>query len=120
MAKQPPQAQSPGDRADAAPQREFVAVWRHRLKAGRTGAFMRAHGPGGSWENLFRKSEDYLGTELLQDNSDPLLFVTIDRWKSAKAYNEFRTANAAGYLALDTICSDLTEDEELIAEGSRP
>lgn len=96
----------------------MVSVWRYRVKPGRTTAFLRAYGPDGSWVNLFRQSDGYLGTELLQDNADPGVFVTIDRWQSRQAYKTFRSAFAAQYLALDTICSELTEEEEQLLEGS--
>ena len=98
---------------------EYAAVWRYSVRIGKTDAFLRTYGQDGSWVALFRKSPDFIGTELFRDEADPSIFVTIDRWRSSHAYKAFRTAFAAEYLALDTQCSDLTEDGELIAESGR-
>ena len=63
---------------------------------------------------LFRKSPDYLGTELLRlvDGSD--LFMTIDRWRSAKGYEAFLAARRDEYDELDEACENLTESEALL------
>jgi len=98
--------------------RTLVSVWRYRVRAEKTEAFQRAYGLEGAWVELFRRSEGYVSTELLRDATDPAVFVTIDRWESRSAYDAFRKKFADEYLALDSVCSAFTEDEELLLEGA--
>jgi hypothetical protein len=91
-----------------------LIVWKFRPRAGSYVRFLEAYGPEGSWSKLFRKSPDYLGTELLRlvDGSD--LFMTIDRWRSAKGYEAFLAARRDEYDELDEACENLTESEALL------
>lgn len=106
------QNQQPGGAA-----RELVTVWRYRVRPAKSEAFIRAYGAGGAWVELFRRGEGYISTELLRDAADPAVFATIDRWESRAAYDAFRRRFADEYLALDSLCSSFTEDEELLLEG---
>lgn len=108
MARQP--AESRGTRT-------FVSVWRYRVRAERAEAFLQAYGMEGSWVMLFRRATGYVSTELMRDATDPAVFVTIDRWESRAAYDSFRRKFADEYLALDSTCSALTDNEELLLEG---
>ena len=45
----------------------FVVVWRFEIAEEKVAAFESAYGPEGNWAQLFRKSPEYLGTELLRD-----------------------------------------------------
>jgi quinol monooxygenase YgiN len=92
----------------------FATVWRFRVAAERADEFRRTYGPGGEWVALFRKGEGFLGTRLLCDRDDPLVFVTIDEWRSAEAYRAFRDAFRLDYEALDRMCEGFTVEESLI------
>jgi len=67
---------------------------------------------------LFRRAPGYVGTRLLQDERDPLRFVTIDTWISANDYEAFRASYASDYAALDRLCEGLTTEETLIGQFS--
>ena len=92
----------------------FVIVWEFRVRADEVGPFLAAYGPEGAWAQLFRKSAGYLGTELLQDEWDKRRFVTVDRWNSAAAYEDFQWHHQAAYEALDRSCQGWLESERRI------
>ena len=61
-------------------------IWRFRAKAKRVDEFRNVYGWKGRWAKLFGRSPEYQGTILLQDISDPLVFIVIDRWASADSF----------------------------------
>ena len=91
-----------------------VIVWSFRPRWEHQGRFEDAYGRKGAWKTLFAASPDYLGSTLLRDAADPGRYVTIDRWRSAAAYDAFLAERQAEYAALDQACAELTESEELV------
>lgn len=92
----------------------FVVVWEFEPRTDTGPQFEHAYGPDGVWAPLFRRSPDYLGTELLRDLESPGRYVTIDRWTSREAYERFRTERAAEYRAIDERCEELTQHETFV------
>lgn len=92
----------------------FVVIWEFQPRSDSGAEFERAYGPQGVWAPLFRRSLDYLGTELLRDLDRPDRYVTIDRWTSRTAYERFRTERAVEYRAIDEQCARLTEREAFV------
>lgn len=90
----------------------MVVVWRYRVAAGKAAAFSAAHGPDGPWVQLFSESPDYEGTELLRGEAG--VWLTVDRWTSADAYNSFITLHRTDYARIDEACAELTEEEALL------
>ena len=91
-----------------------VVIWEYQVRADHVAEFERVYASEGAWAELFRKSEGYLGTELLRDSNDPLRYVTIDRWTSSEAYDLFFATHKQDYDALDSYCQDLTERESFL------
>jgi heme-degrading monooxygenase HmoA len=89
----------------------FIVVWRFEIAEEKIGAFEAAYGPEGNWAQLFRRSAEYLGTELLRDAYAPGAYLTIDRWVSEEAFRAFRKDHDAAYEELDRSCDALTEKE---------
>jgi heme-degrading monooxygenase HmoA len=89
----------------------YIAIWEFTVPADRTGAFIEAYGPAGTWARLFRQAGGYRGTELYRDREQPQRFVTLDFWLSAEDYEAFRTCFADQYAALDGACETLTSAE---------
>ena len=89
----------------------YIIVWEFKAKAGCEAAFEQAYGPQGAWVNLFEKGEGFLGTELLQDTAEPGWYITIDRWATQAAFEEFRRRWAGDYEAVDARCAAWTENE---------
>jgi len=92
----------------------FVVVWQFDIAEEKITAFEAAYGPEGVWAQLFRKSPDYKGTELLRGVYDPGTYLTIDRWASEEAFRVFRKEHDAAYEALDRSCDALTNRETRI------
>lgn len=92
----------------------FIVVWQFEIAEEKVAAFETAYGPQGSWAQLFRKSPDYKGTELLRDAYAAGQYLTIDRWTSEEAFRAFRKQNDADYEALDRSCDSLTTRETRI------
>ena len=89
----------------------FVVVWQFEIAEEKVAAFEAAYGPEGNWAQLFRRSTEYLGTELLKDAYAAGSYLTIDRWKSEEAFRAFRKDHDAAYEELDRACDALTEKE---------
>ena len=90
----------------------FSVVWRFRVTNENREAFETAYGPEGPWAQLFGESPDYDGTDLLRGEDG--VYLTIDRWTDARAYDAFITLHRADYARIDAECEELTEEETLI------
>jgi heme-degrading monooxygenase HmoA len=89
----------------------FVYLWEYRVRPDTVESFLEHYGDDGAWASLFGRASGYLGTALLRDLTDPLRFITIDRWETADHYGEFRRRYGAEYSALDAKCDGLTLSE---------
>ena len=89
-------------------------VWRYQVRPEHAAEFERRYGPAGAWAQLFARAAGYRGTLLLQDRTDPLVYVTVDRWESEAAFAAFRERHAQAYRELDVACDALTRDEVCI------
>jgi heme-degrading monooxygenase HmoA len=92
----------------------FVVLWMFEAKAGAEEDFARVYGTAGDWARLFRRSPAYVATELIRDVDVARRFITIDRWESRDAFEQFKAAAQPEYEALDARCKQLTRDERLI------
>lgn len=90
-----------------------LIIWAFTARPGRELEFERAYASDGEWSRLFARSPEYRGTELLR-HSAGRGYLTIDRWSSRTAYEEFRSRWQPEYEALDHYCTDLTEREALV------
>jgi len=89
----------------------FTTVWEYEVDEGSRRAFELAYGKDGDWVRLFRQAHGYQETALLHDVEDPRRYVTLDRWSSRAAYEEFRIVHAAAYAELDERTAGLTAAE---------
>jgi quinol monooxygenase YgiN len=92
----------------------YVVIWEFHAKAGRETEFRKVYGEDGLWTRFFRRSDGYLGTELLEDEINSLRFLTLDRWASEASYLAFHCGHEAEYRKLDETCSELTANEARI------
>jgi heme-degrading monooxygenase HmoA len=92
----------------------YRIVWEYDAEPGRLKEFEKVYGPTGKWVEFFRRSPDYLGTELFRCTSAPERFVTLDVWRTRVAYEAFRKENADEYAQLDDWCSQLTAHERML------
>jgi len=94
----------------------YVSIWSYRVKPQHTQLFVEHYKADGTWAALFRQSPEYISTELLLHDSDPAVFITIDRWQSKAAYEFFMKHNEATYKALDERCEVFTEAENQVGQ----
>jgi hypothetical protein len=86
-------------------------IWHFRAKPDKLDEFKNAYSWKGPWAKLFGRSPEYQGTILLQNVSDPLMFVVVDRWAMPDSFTRFRYQFGPDYDDLDTRCRDLTDEE---------
>lgn len=94
----------------------YATLWEFSVAPARRAEFEAHYGPQGTWARLFRRANGYLGSELLRDRSDPLRYLTIDRWESREAWQAFRRDHAADYERLDREFEGLTTREAPLGE----
>ena len=92
----------------------FIVVWQFEIAEENIAAFEAAYGPDGPWAQLFGKSSDYKGTELLRGAYDSGKYLTIDRWTSEEAFRAFRKEHDAEYESIDRSCDPLVSRETRI------
>lgn len=86
----------------------FVRVWQYDVAAERVAEFERVYGPDGDWARLFAASPGFVGTELFADVATPGRYLSVDRFTSEAAWQEFRTEHGPAYAALGRATVDLT------------
>ncbi len=89
----------------------FAILWPFDIAEEQVPAFEAAYGAHGPWAELFGRSSEYLGTELLRDAYVPGRYITIDRWKSEEDFRKFRAQHDGDYEALDRACDSCTASE---------
>jgi len=105
-------------------QKHYVYIWEYEVIPSKKEEFMHAYGPAGAWVALFARASGYIDTFLLNDQTNPTRFLTIDRWSTADAHNAFITQYRAEYEELDKSCESLTSHEANLGSywqcGSQP
>jgi heme-degrading monooxygenase HmoA len=91
-----------------------VIVWEFVPKADSEAEFEQTYGPAGEWAALFRRSQGFLGTELLRDEARPERYFTVDRWASEAAFRQFRVQFGEQYESLDRACEIMIEQERRV------
>ena len=94
----------------------YTYVWEFHTTVEHQSAFENAYGPTGPWVQLFERSQGYVQTLLLQDRSNSLRYLTIDRWRSIEVYRAFRTQFSRQYEEIDLKCQLLTTSERALGE----
>jgi heme-degrading monooxygenase HmoA len=96
----------------------YVLIWEYQVKPDCMAEFEKVYGENGTWVELFKNGNGYLGTELFHDSSDRYHYITIDRWVSSEAYNSFHAKWQDEYKVLDERCKDLTDSESFLGTFS--
>jgi len=97
----------------------FVIIWQYQVKPQENERFEEIYSSKGLWTELFKRSAGYLGTELIQDETDQQTYLTIDRWKSKQDFEVFQSVWQAEYKSLDEQCEGLTELEFLLGRWNQ-
>jgi heme-degrading monooxygenase HmoA len=91
-----------------------LIVWEFQVQSGSHRKFEALYGPGGAWVSLFGRDPGWVGTELLRDAENPERYLTIDRWRSAQAYDRFLAAIGEEYQQIDLAGEQITVTESLV------
>ena len=94
----------------------YVAIWEFRVRPESKCVFEETYGSTGAWAQLFHRSPDYLGTELLRDLDRPGRYLTVDHWTSREALRRFKEDHHADYAELDKRCESLTAGEVFLGD----
>ncbi|HJS22149.1 MAG TPA: antibiotic biosynthesis monooxygenase [Steroidobacteraceae bacterium] len=92
----------------------FRIVWEFDAAPERVQEFERVYGSSGRWVDFFRRSDDYVSTELFRSLDSPTRFVTLDSWGTRAGYEAFRKAHADDYSQIDEECAQLTAHERIL------
>jgi heme-degrading monooxygenase HmoA len=92
----------------------YRIVWEYEVRAEALAVFEQVYGEDGAWVEFFKRSPDYLGTELFKGVGDPARFITLDRWRDRPSYEAFRKTFSSEYSALDTECEKLIVRERTL------
>ena len=94
----------------------FVYLWTYDVREGCEADFEALYGPDGGWAQLFRRSTQYLGTDLLRDRSRKRRYVSVDRWASGASHRDFASEHPEEIADLDRRGERLTTSEARIGE----
>jgi heme-degrading monooxygenase HmoA len=92
----------------------YLIVWEFQVQPGSERRFEIMYGPNGAWVSLFSRDPDWVSTELLQDTQNAGRYLTVDRWRSAQAYERFLEARGVRYEQIDRAGEGITVTERLI------
>ena len=92
----------------------YMYIWEYLVHPDRLDEFHRAYASEGTWVSLFKRSHGHVRTELHRDRRNPHRFITIDYWKSAAAWESFRSQYSSEFKNLDSQCEALTTEEREI------
>jgi heme-degrading monooxygenase HmoA len=98
----------------------FIRLWQFRPRPDKVAEFRTVYGGQGDWATLFGRARGYLGTELLQSMTDPLTYMTLDRWETSEAWEAFIRTWPSEYAALDRRCESLVLEETHVGAFSWP
>jgi heme-degrading monooxygenase HmoA len=86
-------------------------VWEFVVPPPKMAAFEAAYGADGAWTHLFRQAAGFIEVKLLRSEDQTGRYLTIDRWTSVTAFEEFKRLFAADYQALDAQLEGLASAE---------
>ena len=92
----------------------YVVIWEFKVRPECQSDFIDLCGHSGEWTQWFRKSPEYIGTDLLRSNEDVNLFLTVDKWNSKTAYDQFYNSDRDTFNRLDQKGETYTLEEKLI------
>lgn len=98
----------------------YVIIWEYQVKPEKRTEFEKIYSSNGEWTKLFKKEAGYLGTTFIRDTKDPHRYLTVDRWISKEAYENFLHEREKEYKTLDAACEGLTEQETLLDKRNSP
>jgi hypothetical protein len=79
----------------------FVVARGFKVVAGREAQFERLYDSGGEWQELLKKSEGFLRTELRYESVAEARYSSFDHWRSHTDFEMFREAFQAAVTSFE-------------------
>lgn len=92
----------------------YSIIWRYKIKKGSDKEFEFEYGKEGAWSNLFKNSNNYLGSFLHKSLDMNQMYLLIDTWTSEQSYKDFINLNGSVYNSLSSRFEKLYDSEEKI------
>ncbi|WP_426270505.1 antibiotic biosynthesis monooxygenase family protein [Dyella kyungheensis] len=89
----------------------YAIVWEFLVPEDQTASFEAAYGPDGPWSQLFARAPGFLEVRLLRSHDRAGRYLTIDRWQSVNAFENFKRHFAKEYQELDRQLEGLASSE---------
>lgn len=67
----------------------YSIVWKYTIESKNKAEFEFEYGQNGTWNKLFRESEDYLGSFLHKSEEETTIYLLIDTWRNKESYMSF-------------------------------
>jgi heme-degrading monooxygenase HmoA len=90
---------------------DYAIIWEFFVAPAKVAAFEAAYGADGAWTQLFRQAFGFIEVKLLRCDDQAGRYLTIDRWASVAAFEDFKRLFAAEYQALDAQLEGLASTE---------
>lgn len=98
---------------------EHIRIWRYNVPLKQRETFVHHYATDGTWGQLFKRADGYLGTSLWRDASDESLWYTQDRWRSEADFRKFEKEFGDVYAQLDRELDGIATEEIFIAACNR-
>jgi heme-degrading monooxygenase HmoA len=95
----------------------LIRVWQYDVRADGLARFEAAYRGDGDWAALFGQNRGFVGVDLYASVDTPGRYLTVDRFESSDAWNEFLGRHRAAYDELDARMQELTVDERELLSG---
>jgi heme-degrading monooxygenase HmoA len=89
----------------------YSIIWEFHVPAENRTEFEAAYASDGLWASLFAKADGFIGLDLLRCTESDARYLTIDRWSSQHAFENFKEAFVPEYEALDNRLEGITTSE---------
>lgn len=96
----------------------YVRVWQYDVPAERVPEFERVYGPEGAWARLFAASPGFVSTELFADVAVPGRYLSVDRFTSLAAWEQFLADHGPAYADLGRSTEGLTLTNQELASST--
>lgn len=93
---------------------KYLIVWKYKIKPEYQGKFEFEYGSSGTWNSIFSKSKNYIGSFLHKSETDSDSYLLIDFWTNKEFYENFKESYNLDYHKLSTKFAYLYESEEKI------
>ena len=79
----------------------FQVIWELKVKFKEREKFEQFYDAKSDWVKFFKKSPEYLGTDILDSGEGDGIFLIIDEWQSETAFSEYIKTRKADYDLLE-------------------